>query len=126
MSPHHLKFDQRHSNRLQMKNSILAVIRGDFDDPIARVKDMNVNGLGCYIKSRIKMERMPVILDLISENDRVILRSLPAQIVFSNETILPEKDTTAEWRRCGIRFGNLSTLQERQLDLVIKKYAISA
>ena len=80
MSPHHLKPDQRHSNRLQMKNSILAVIRGDFDDPIARLKDLNVNGLGCYIKSRIKMERMFVILDLISENDRAILRSLPGQV----------------------------------------------
>ena len=126
MSSHHLKPDQRQSNRLQMKNSILAVIRGDLDDPVARVKDMNANGLGCYIKSRKKMERMPVILDLISENDRAILRSLPAQIVFSNETILSKKDTTAVWSRCGIRFGNLSTLQKIQLDLVIKKYAISA
>lgn len=68
----------------------------------------------------------PVILDLISKRNRFILSSLPARIVFNNETTLPEEDTVAVWRRCDIRFGNLSTLQKRQLDLIIKKYAIPA
>jgi len=72
------------------------------------------------------MARILIILDLISKRNRIILRSLPTRIVFNNKTTLPEKDTKAVWRRCGIRFGNLSTLQKRKLDLVIKKHTISS
>ncbi|MEA2114538.1 MAG: hypothetical protein U9P36_04030 [Thermodesulfobacteriota bacterium] len=109
-----------------MKDSILAVIRGDLNISLTCVRDMNVNGLGCEIKSGKKIKQRPVILDLISKRNRIILRSLPACIVFTNETTLPKKDEKTVWRRCGIKFGNLSTLQKRQLDIIIKKYAISA
>jgi hypothetical protein len=83
---------------------------------------MNENGLSCYINSDKKMEQIPVMLDLVSRQNRTLISSLPASIVFNNVTLLSPKDMTAAQGRCGIKFDNLSTLKKKLLQLVIKNY----
>ncbi len=124
MSYHNSKSDQRRRNRLQMKKSLFATIRGNLEGSVVRIKDMNADGLGCSIDGVKKIEPMPVVLDLVSTRNRTLIRSLTACIVFTDRVTQTRKDARAVRRRCGISFVNLSTLQTRLLNRIIAKYAI--
>ena len=118
------KNDQRRCSRLPMQNSILVTIRGGLENTVAGIRDMNTGGMGCYVKHATGIKGTPVILDIVSKPTRTIIRSLPAQIVFTDQTDSDTGKAQAGWQRCGIRFTDLSELQKRLLQLIVNKYAL--
>ena len=117
-----MKSNQRRLERLQIQNNIFATIYGNLEESTVPVIDMNLNGLSCYINSDRNMEQIPVMLDLTTKQNQTIINALPASIVFNNVTLLSREDMVAAGGRCGIKFDNLSSLQKKLLQLVIKNY----
>jgi len=118
--------EQRGHVRYQLKENIFVAIQGGYFDDLAGVVDFNRNGVGFYSVCKCtKPAGRFIMLDLISDREQVILRSLLARVVFSCETGPTIKEGTEEpARRYGLKFVNLSALQKRQLDIITKKYAL--
>ncbi len=117
--------EQRGHVRHQLKENIFVAIPGHYFDEPVRVVDFNSKGIGLYAVCRGKEPACKnIILDLISDREQVLLRSLLARVVFTCAIRPADKKTTeGHSRRCGLKFVNLSALQKRQLDIITKKYA---
>ena len=127
MSTENYSSEQRGHIRHQLKKNIFVAIQGDYFKDLGRVVDFNKKGVGVYAVcgSRASSGKC-IILDLISDREQVILRSLSARVVFTSATGPNSRETTEEpSRRCGLKFVHLSALQKRQLDIITKKYARS-
>ena len=116
--------EQRQYVRYRPKDPIYIVIQGDHSCKPARVTDISSSGVGFYSTcAESEISGKFIILDLVSRQDRSILRFLSARVVFSakNETA---KDSLVGSKRYGLQFINLSALEKRQLDLITKKYTL--
>jgi hypothetical protein len=108
------------------KNIFISIQESSFEHP-ANIADLNRNGVGFYSVNGDKdLEGKVILLDLVSDKNRAIIRSLSARVVFACETTQHETDTaTTSSKRYGLKFVNLSALEKRVLDLITKKYALA-
>jgi c-di-GMP-binding flagellar brake protein YcgR len=111
--------EQRLYPRYPLKNDIFLSIQGDARQSSCSLTDLSEGGAGCLaVDENSALEDRFILCNLISE-DQIILRSLTARVVFSDNG---QDDSPAE-RRYGLQFLNLTPLQKRQLDMIARKYA---
>ncbi len=116
--------EKRQHVRYRLKGSLFAAIQGEYFVNPACLIDLNRNGIGVYsVCEKSELTGKFVVLDLISERNRSVLRSLPARVVFASATAPDENDPPNAPKRYGLEFVNLSPLKKRQLDLITKQYA---
>jgi hypothetical protein len=117
--------EQRHHVRYRPKDTLLAAIQGDYCDNPACIVDLNKNGIGFYsLCKESELTGKYILLDLISDGNRAILKSLSGRVVFTCATSKNKNDPKEAPKRYGLQFVNLSTLEKRLLDLITKKYAL--
>ena len=118
--------EQRRHVRHQLKKNIFVEIRGNLFDGLFTVTDLSKGGLGfestCQVK---KLEGKRLLLDLVFDKNKAILRSLLSQVVFSQDTSQRKKGINEISGRYGLQFVGLSDLDKRLLDLISKKYVLS-
>jgi len=117
--------EQRHHVRYRPKDPIFITIQGHHSCKPVSVTDFNRNGVGLFSTcEENEITGKFIILDLISSQDRAILRFLSARVVFSAESESAANNPLVGSKRYGLQFVNLSALQKRQLDLITKKYTL--
>ena len=105
--------EQRNNVRCQLNENIFVDIQGNYFDKLASVTDLSGSGVGFYSVSEAgELADKFIILDLVFDRDRVILRSLLSRVVFTDETIQHEKSTAEASRRYGLKFVNLSAFKK--------------
>jgi c-di-GMP-binding flagellar brake protein YcgR len=118
--------EQRNHNRYQLKDTFYVIIQGDSRAIPARVADLSKNGVGFYfVGERKKLTDKFILLDLVTDTDQIMLRSLSARIIFGRESPENGDDPVEAQTRYGLQFINLSALQKKQLGIITKKYAWS-
>ncbi|HHD63688.1 MAG TPA: PilZ domain-containing protein [Desulfobulbaceae bacterium] len=126
MASHNRPPEQRNHNRYQLKDTFYVIIQGDACGAPARVADLSKSGVGFYsVGERKKLTDKFILLDLVTDNDQILLRSLSARVVFGKEGPENGDDPVEAQNRYGLQFINLSALQKKQLGLITKKYAWS-
>jgi PilZ domain len=119
-------YEQRHHVRHQLKNTIFVDIRGNLFDGLATVTDLSKGGLGFESTCKVKnLKGKRLLLDLVFDKDKAILRSLLSQVVFNNETSQHKKEMGIASGKYGLKFVNLSDLDKRLLGLISKKYVLA-
>lgn len=116
--------DKRRFIRCRVQNNLFAHIEGKYFDEPATILDLNQNGIALLaVRERRDMTGKSIVLHLISDQDRAILRSLSARVVYSRleDQHATELDETS--KRYGLQFVNLSSLEELLLDNITKNYA---
>lgn len=125
MALHTKSDEQRHHVRYQLKKNIFVDIRGNLFDGLFTVTDLSKGGIGfestCQIK---KLEGKRLVLDLVFDKNKAILRSLLSEVVFSQDTSQRKKGIHEISGRYGLQFVGLSDLDKRLLDLISKKYVL--
>jgi c-di-GMP-binding flagellar brake protein YcgR len=126
MSSKNQPSEQRNHNRYQLKDPFYVIIQGIACDTPARVADLSKNGIGFYALDEEKqLQDKFILLDLVTNNNQIMLRSLSGRIVFSKDERGNGEDTDEATSRCGLQFINLSSLQKKQLGIITRKYARS-
>ncbi len=117
--------EQRDHVRYRLKDSLFAVIQGYYIDTPACIVDLNRNGVGFYSTcEESELTGKFIVLDIISDRNRAILRSLSARVVFACAPFQNKNDPNVAPKRYGLQFVNLSPLEKRQLELITKKYVL--
>lgn len=119
--------EQRHHVRYRLNNALFADIQGGYFTSPASIIDLNRMGFSIYSEGRDKeLTGKFIALNLVSDRNRAILRSLSARVVYScawtGENNGSEQDEAP--KRYGLQFVNLSTLEKRLLDRITKKYSL--
>ena len=113
----------RHHTRYPIENDIFLVVQGGAPGAPINVIDLSKGGVGLSVAdSADDLSDKYILVDLVSDNNQIILRSLATRVVFSPA----EKEKTGDTAgRYGLQFVHLSPLQKRQLGMITKKYAHS-
>jgi len=108
-----------------MKDALFAAIQVENSYSMANVVDLNSNGAGLHLAGKEKnLPEEVIMFDLLSQEKRIVLRSLLARVVYNRAANPRGKDGGDPPKRYGLQFVNLSALEKRMLDLVAKKYGI--
>ena len=117
--------EQRQHVRYRLKNTLFATLQGEYCDSPASIDDINLDGVGFFSTGCEKaFPGKFIVLDLFAERRRLLLRSLPARVVYTRETAPVEDEADGAPLRYGIKFVHLTALEKKMLDHIIKKYAI--
>ena len=113
----------RHHTRYPIENDIFLVVQGGAPGAPINVIDLSKGGVGLSVADTADdLSDKYILVDLVSDNNQIILRSLATRVVFSPA----EKEKTGDTAgRYGLQFVHLSPLQKRQLGMITKKYAHS-
>ena len=113
----------RHHTRYPIENDIFLVVQGGAPGAPINVIDLSKGGVGLSVAdSADDLSDKYILVDLVSDNNQIILRSLATRVVFRPA----EKEKTGDTAgRYGLQFVHLSPLQKRQLGMITKKYAHS-
>ncbi|HHB75701.1 MAG TPA: PilZ domain-containing protein [Desulfobulbus sp.] len=116
----------RNHTRYPIKNDIFLVVQGCMPGTPLSVTDLSKGGVGLSVNDEIHdLADKYVLVDLISESNQIILRSLATRVVFGSMPDGNGGDTVDSAGRYGLQFVHLSPLQKRQLGMITKKYARS-
>lgn len=116
--------ENRQHPRYLMKDTLVAAMQGECDS-LACIVDLNRKGIGIFSEcGESTLAGRLVILDLISDENRIIMRALSARLVFSSPKSPLSDDPGYRLTRYGLQFVNLSPLDYRLLDMIIKNYAL--
>ncbi len=116
----------RHHTRYPIENDIFLVVQGCMPGTPISVIDLSTGGVGLSVSDGINdLTDKYVLVDLISDNKQIILRSLATRVVFGSMTDGNGGDGVDSAGRYGLQFVHLSPLQKRQLGMITKKYAHS-
>jgi hypothetical protein len=116
--------ENRQHPRYRMKDTLVAAMQGECDS-LACIVDLNRKGIGIFSEcEESTLAGKLVVLDLISDENRYIMRSLSARLVFSSPERRHSTDPGGKLIRYGLQFVNLSPLEHRLLDMIIKNYAL--
>jgi len=116
----------RHYTRYPIENDIFLVVQGRMPGIPLSVTDLSKGGVGLSVKDEIDdLADKYVLVDLVSESNQIILRSLATRVVFGSMTDGYDRDTVDSAGRYGLQFVHLSPLQKRQLGMITQKYARS-
>jgi len=117
--------EKRSLVRYRMKDALFAAIQGENGYSMANVVDLNSNGAGLHLAGKEKnLPEEMIMFDLLSQEKRIVLRSLLARVVYTRAANPHGNDGDDPPKRYGLQFVNLSALEKRMLDLVAKKYGI--
>lgn len=118
--------EKRDHVRYRMKDTLLAAVQGNYCDSLACIVDLNRNGISfCSICKESELTGKRVFLDLITDGNRIIMRSVAARLVYTAPERLPGGGRHERLKRYGLQFVNLSDLEQRLIDLIIKNYALA-
>ncbi len=116
----------RHHTRYPIENDIFLVVQGCIPGTPLSVTDLSKGGVGLSVSDGINdLTDKYVLVDLISNRNQIILRSLATRVVFGSRTDGNGGDAVDSAGRYGLQFVHLSPLQKRQLGMITKKYACS-
>ena len=114
--------EQRKETRLLPQGHTTVVLRPHFSK-LGNLIDINKGGLSFqYIAGEGKAE-VSTHLDLFTNNSEFYLSSLPCEVAYDID--LPKDNTTLaslEYRRCGLKFGEVTKEQAAQLELYLKNH----
>ncbi|MDY0350696.1 MAG: PilZ domain-containing protein [Desulfobulbaceae bacterium] len=117
--------EKRSLVRYRMKDALFAAIQVENSYSMANVVDLNSNGAGLHLAGKEKnLPEEVIMFDLLSQEKRIVLRSLLARVVYTRAANPHGNDGGDPPKRYGLQFVNLSALEKRMLDLVAKKYGI--
>ncbi len=117
--------EKRSLVRYRMKDALFAAIQGENGYSMANVVDLNSNGAGLHLAGKEKnLPEEVIMFDLLSQEKRIVLRSLLARVVYTRAANPHGNDGGDPPKRYGLQFVNLSALEKRMLDLVAKKYGL--
>ncbi len=116
----------RHHTRYPIRNDIFLVVQGCMPSTPISVTDLSTGGVGLSVNDGIDdLRDKYVLVDLISDRNQIMLRSLATRVVFGAMMEGNGGDTVDFAGRYGLQFVHLSPLQKRQLGMITKKYARS-
>jgi len=116
--------ENRQLPRYRMKDTLVAAMQGECDS-LACIVDLNRKGIGIFSEcEESTLAGKLVAIDLISDENRFIMRSISARLVFSSPGSPRSTDPGTRLTRYGLQFVNLSPLEQRLLDMIIKNYAL--
>lgn len=116
--------EKRNHVRYRMKDNLVAAMQGDCDR-MACVVDLNRKGIGISsMCGECELTGKLIVLDLLTDRNRIFMRSLSARLVFSATESTSGNDPPDRVKRYGLQFVNLSALENRLIDIIIKKYAL--
>ncbi len=116
----------RHHTRYPIENDIFLVVQGCIPGTPLSVTNLSKGGVGLSVSDGINdLTDKYVLVDLISNRNQIILRSLATRVVFGSRTDGNGGDAVDSAGRYGLQFVHLSPLQKRQLGMITKKYACS-
>ncbi len=114
----------RHNTRYPIKHDIFLVVQGCEQSTLYSVTDLSKGGVGLSVDDGQKdLADKYVLVDLISDKNQIILRSLAARVVFIVDPSTKRRKTVGAAGSYGLKFVHLSPLQKRQLGMITKKYA---
>ena len=114
----------RHHTRYPIKGDIFLVVQGGMPGAPISVTDLSKGGVGLSVTDAADdLADKYVLVDLISDNKQIILRSLASRVVFGPAEKEKSGATAGAGSRYGLQFVHLSPLQKRQLGMITKKYA---
>ena len=117
--------EQRYHVRHLLKENIFVDIRGNLFNGLFSVTDLSKGGLGFTSTCQVKrLEGKRLLLDLVFDKNKAIIRSLLSKVVFSQDTSQRRKGLDETSGRYGLQFVGLSDLEKRLLDLISKKYVL--
>jgi len=117
--------EKRSLVRYRMKDALFAAIQVENSYSMANVVDLNSNGAGLHLAGKEKnLPEEVIMFDLLSQEKRIVLRSLLARVVYTRAANPHGNDGGDPPKRYGLQFVNLSALEKRMLDLVAKKYGL--
>jgi len=124
MSSTHRSSDLRHHTRYRINNDIFLVVQGCMASDPFSVTDLSKGGVGVSVDDEKRdLADKFILIDLISNTNQIILRSLAARVVFGTAADDNDRNTIDPSRKYGLKFVHLSPLQKRQLGMITKKYA---
>ena len=116
----------RHHTRYPIKGDIFLVVQGGMAGAPISVTDLSKGGVGLSVADAGNdLADKYVLVDLISDNRQIILRSLASRVVFGPAEKEKTGETAGAGSRYGLQFVHLSPLQKRQLGMITRKYAHS-
>lgn len=107
--------ERRRSARYRIKGQARAVI-ANLDNSIGCVLDLSHKGLAFSHNLRATTMNQPLQMEIRGRD--FALTDLPAQIISDR----PLPDSSADHRRCSVRFTSLSLLQQDMLAMIIRQY----
>ncbi len=114
----------RHHTRYPINHDIFLVVQGCEQSTLYSVTDLSKGGVGLSVGDGKKdLADKYVLVDLISDKNQIILRSLAARVVFALDPSTKRRKTVGAAGSYGLKFVHLSPLQKRQLGMITKKYA---
>ena len=120
--------EQRSHRRYHLKQNIFAALAGYSVAQPVRVVDLSPAGIGLSASTETPLPGKQLTFDLVSENGGALLCSLTAQVAFVHRkkaSASPDQFQDAPLRY-GLKFIYLTRLQEKQLDLLTRKYGCPA
>lgn len=114
--------EQRKKMRLLPQGHTTVVLRPHFSK-LGNLIDINKGGLSFQYIDGEEQEEDSTHLDLFISNNKFYLPRLPCEVIYDikfikNETVF----ASLEYRRCGLKFGEVTKEQAAQLELYLKNH----
>lgn len=115
-----MKTEQRKYRRYRMKEDEFILFH---DGNVGRMCDLSIGGCSCKCMLTENTLKKPTNLSILYSDNRgrLTIESVPFTIVHGClNNILPF--TSTRMRKCGIKFGDISSSQKKQIELLISQY----
>ncbi len=124
--------EQRQYERLEpLQGSAFVVFRPEFSK-IGPINDISRGGLGFnYLHpadNEVPAAETSHIIDIIASNNTFYLTNIPCSLVYDAEVnkdqfmLMPDLVN----KRCGLKFGQLTEEQEKQINLFLEKHTVGS
>ncbi len=109
-----MTIEHRKYIRFETNKKTFAALRSGFDK-VGKVLDISINGLAfSYIlEEAIKVEHFQV--DIFQSENGLYLSNIPCHVVYDIPNTKQKYDSLIQPRRCGLCFGELSNIQNDNL-----------
>jgi hypothetical protein len=126
-----MQIERRKLKRFVVKEQTFVAFRPEFTK-IGRIRDISRSGLGCeylvYKDSGADVNEEPLSseIDLIVTGNTFYASRIPCTVVYDIEMVKNEATFAGmtENRRCGLELGELTEEQKKQIEVLIRNYAV--
>lgn len=114
--------DNRRYERVKPDYDIYAVL-GAEKTIVGKLKDISMGGLSCQYLTDTEDIQKHQWLDIFTLDDKIYMNRVPYTVVYNTQVGGPEvgriDSKVVKTRRCGVKFGDLSSLQKEQIKLLL-------
>jgi hypothetical protein len=115
-----VQLDRRQHNRFRVQDGAFVILRPG-DPGVGRLIDISMGGLRFEYMSWNASRIETVKLDISLKDSAFGLYDIPYQSIWE-ETIHENPLASFYWKRCGVKFGELTQAQISQLEYFIQNY----